>query len=641
MPADATPRLQVRPGGLLGDALAASRRGRLSRFIVDETSPAVQLYAAAQRDAHTAGDWYGEHAGKWLQAAARAACNGDDPELGARVRRVARFLVAQQQPDGYLGTSADSHRFTRAAPPPPDLRSWDGAPSRRTWDLWVHACLLLGLLEVHRQWPDEVLLGAARRIGDLCDRVLRTGAAGGLPIDVLTLGNHHGLSATVLLDAIVQLHADTGEPRYLALAEHLAARVDALPEPAMLRRLAAGADASEIATGKAYQLLWNAVGLAKLQRRTGRADLLDALQALWRNVREHHLTLGGGPWGGVAHRSREVFNARGAFSPHGYVETCSTMAWIQLNRELLAIGGDAAHAEAIEQSWWNDLLGAMAPDGEDWCYYVFPNGRRAHTTAWRCCKSSGALALEELPGLVATLDRRDGADVLSWHLHGPATARIGATVVEQAGRYPFDGRLVFHVRALAAGQVLRLRLRVPPWADGATLDGRPCPAGGYVDVGRPLQAGDSVRLSLPMVPRLHRRSQRNVQESVAPDGSPVRQEVLRQDWVALARGPLVYATGLVDGYRTGETVRLPDEPDGIATPGAAGAEGAGLSGPVETMPAADPDGAPTLRLHAQGRPPIDFVPYYRAGSRTHGAWRLTWLALAPDAAAPWTEEGSA
>ncbi|HNV96378.1 MAG TPA: hypothetical protein PKG63_07890, partial [Bacteroidales bacterium] len=55
----------ARIGGLLGEAIAASRRGRLSRFIVDESSPAVQLFAAAQRDSHTAGDWYGEHAGKW------------------------------------------------------------------------------------------------------------------------------------------------------------------------------------------------------------------------------------------------------------------------------------------------------------------------------------------------------------------------------------------------------------------------------------------------------------------------------------------------------------------------------------------------------------------------------------------------
>jgi len=29
------------------------------------------------------------------------------------------------------------------------------------------------------------------------------------------------------------------------------------------------------------------------------------------------------------------------------------------------------------------------------------------------------------------------------------------------------------------------------------------------------------------------------------------------------------------------------------------------------------------------RSPLLFEPYFRAGGRVHGAWRLTWLSLAP------------
>ena len=39
------------------------------------------------------------------------------------------------------------------------------------------------------------------------------------------------------------------------------------PHSAFLTAALSGADPSEIATGKAYQLLWNLVGLAKLHRR--------------------------------------------------------------------------------------------------------------------------------------------------------------------------------------------------------------------------------------------------------------------------------------------------------------------------------------------------------------------------------------
>ncbi|HZX26953.1 MAG TPA: hypothetical protein VFF16_07795, partial [Telluria sp.] len=63
-----TPQL----GGLLGEALAANLRGRLAHFIVDEHSPAIALFAPQRRHENREGDWYGEHAGKWLVAAAKA-----------------------------------------------------------------------------------------------------------------------------------------------------------------------------------------------------------------------------------------------------------------------------------------------------------------------------------------------------------------------------------------------------------------------------------------------------------------------------------------------------------------------------------------------------------------------------------------
>ena len=97
----ATPA-QVRLGGVLDNAVEANRTGRLHHFIVDEHSPAIALFAPAHVDGNEEGDWYGEHAGKWLVAAARAAARSGDLALLANVRRVADYLVSRQQPDGYL-----------------------------------------------------------------------------------------------------------------------------------------------------------------------------------------------------------------------------------------------------------------------------------------------------------------------------------------------------------------------------------------------------------------------------------------------------------------------------------------------------------------------------------------------------------
>nr|WP_316642320.1 beta-L-arabinofuranosidase domain-containing protein [uncultured Roseateles sp.] len=609
---------QVQLGGLLGTALDANRRGRLSRFITGPASPAIAIFDPALVLANREGDWYGEHAGKWLYAAAKAYARTQDVTLGEQLRAVADHLVALQGEDGYLGTYAPERRFMH--PQPPKGPSWDGAPSQRTWDIWTHSYLVLGLLELHKAVPNARYLAAARRIGDLCWHTLNEGG-----INITELGNHHGMSATVLLDPAVELYFATGEQRYLSLALLILEQADSHPPLALLSRALSGADAAEIATGKAYQLAWNLVGLAKLHKATGVALYREAVDKLWASIRQHHLTLGGGPWGGVAHRSREVFNAPGAFQPQAYVETCSTLAWLQLNRELLAISGEARYAEEIERTAYNDLLGAMAPNGEDWCYYSFPNGRRVHTTYWRCCKSSGAMAVEELPAAAYGVTA-EGAIAVNLYGSGLVSVQlegVGAVALKQCTGYPFDGQIRLRVTPEQAAH-FTIRLRIPAWAEQTRIRVNDVDvdvtttAGAYAELSRDWQPGDRITLDFDMPPRLHRKANRNVQESLAPDGTPVRQQVLCHEHVAITRGPLVYATGLIDGFKSEETIRLPD------------------GDPAEWLclqPVVDggEDAAPGIELRLGYREPITFWPYYRAGGRSDGGWRLTWLSLAPDA----------
>ena len=301
-------------GGLLGKALSANQTGRLSHFIVDETSPAIALYGADAVSRNREGDWYGEHAGKWLYAAAKAAARTGDDKLASSVQRVADYLVGIQDADGYLGTYAPEVRFMRKQELGP--RTWNGAPGRRTWDIWNHTCLILGLLEAYKLFPKSAYLAAASRIGDLCWQTLTAGQ-----INITELGLHHGMSATVLLDAALDLHVATGDRKYLNLATLILEQANQRPELELLEQALAGADAADISTGKAYQLCWNLVGLAKLHKITGNLQYLRAVENLWTSIRKHHLTLGGGPWGGVGLRSREIFNHHSVFSPHGFVET--------------------------------------------------------------------------------------------------------------------------------------------------------------------------------------------------------------------------------------------------------------------------------------------------------------------------------
>jgi DUF1680 family protein len=601
--------------GLLGQALAANHRGRLSRFITDENSPAISIFSPEQISRSLEGDWYGEHAGKWLYAASKAARRTQDPGLTESVLRVADYLVGRQDADGYLGTYPPERRFMQKQPPAP--RSWNGAPLHRTWDVWIHACMTLGLLEVHKNWPHQNYLRCAAAIGDLFWNSLNEGG-----VNIAELGLHHGLSATVMLDAAVELHVATANAKFLELALQILQQANERPDLELLPQLLAGIDVADISTGKAYQLCWNMVGLAKLHRATGDGTYLRAIVNAWNSIRQNHLTLGGGPWGGIGQRSREVFNHAQIFSPEGYVETCSILSWLQLNRELLRITGEAKYAQEIERAAYNDLLGAMAPNGEDWCYYSFPNGRRVYTTYWRCCKSSGAMALEELPEIAYQARSRDELTV---NLYGASsavfsTSTAGDVVLEQHTHYPFEGDIRIVVRPARAG-ALCIRVRIPEWAQNAEVAvnastcNSPAIAGSYFSIERSWQDGDEISLKFPMAAQLHHASSRSVQESKDPQGNPIAQEVMHYDYVAITRGPLVYATTLIDGFKTHETLRLPDAHD------------------MPLLELADtPDGyqGQAILMNLQYRDALHFQPYFEAGGRAHGTWRLTWMQVAPD-----------
>ena len=556
-PAD---RVTWRPGPV-GDAVRDSLEGRLREFIVDESSEPVVMFSPEAREVSDPGGWYGEHLGKWLVAASHAANRTGDTVLAERIRAVVDFVSQNQEPSGYSGTYAHdaAWRMTETS-----------SEKVRTWDVWVHAWTMMGLLRAGAIQP-------AVCIGEL---MLTTFAERSL----LDLGNHAGLSSAVAIEPLSELTLATGDPRFAGLAartvEEMESRLGFLSKD----------DAAEIGTGKAYQLLWCVTGLVALHRATGERRYLDAAIRRWENVAEFHLSPLGGPWGGVAGH-KEVFNAKGFFSPYGMTETCAAASWMSLCRELFKITGEGRYAAAFERTLLNTLLGALDDNGRDWVYFTFPNGRRNNTYHWACCRSSGAMALEEASDMVATADE-SGVSVNLLHPTEVQFEQLGLTlkVSEQA------------IRITSAGSKLTLKVRVPEGAhirsislNGERID--PVIQDGYLLFTREWVTGDEVSWELDtpirVVPLTY---------SVDHHG----QEVVRTDYAYVAHGPWVYATGLIDGYRKEETLRIPR-----LTP--------------EAPFRLEND---EIRFYAPGRTPILFLPYYRAAGRHEGAWRTTWLQIA-------------
>lgn len=588
------PQANVAVTGFLGDALHSSEEGRLKELPHWDDGTLIRIFSEASKKDNERTDWYGEHAGKWLIAASMAAARTGDPQLKELLLATADKLVSDQEADGYLGTYSKVQRLTNG-----------GARHNHSWDVWNLSYMTLGLLKLNEYFPDDRYEQAAKAIGELFLRIFGDGSH-----PVPRYGTRHGISATVLLDPVVELYRQTGDGRYLGLAQLIVKEMDEAEGLGLLSVALRGRDLVNVGDGKAYQIIWNLTAITKLYVVTGDERYLKAAMNAWKNIVNYHLTICGGPWGGVG-KFYECFNRAGFWSPYGFTETCSSMAWIQFNKALFEITGDPRYAQEIEKTTYNALAGSLYPDGVQWCYHSFVNGCRYHANFNDCCPSSGALALEEIPGILYSA-MEDGVSC-NIYAPGKATVKIqgGARIgLNQETGYPFDGRIHLTV-STDRPHTFPLFVRVPDWADefalrinGEEVDCSGFKSGTYFRMDREWKNGDRVEIEFPM----ELRTTEHPEFVTAPQS---RKDIYRVRWFALSRGPLVYAAnGLID-----ETDR-----EGVFP--MSGQDPEQLFEPVEA-----PEGTrgPAYELDVRDRDPLLFLPYYEAGGRSDGTWRLTWI----------------
>lgn len=569
--------------GPVGDAVRTSFDNRVMHFIQDEESEAIQLFTEEMRAHSNSGDWYGEHAGKWLVTAGYAWRRTHSDELASRIASVTKYLQNHQEADGYLGTYSTDYEGRLTS---------NQASTVRTWDPWIHAWLILGLLEVAEVPGVTGVVETATRIGNLILTSFQENRS------LIDIGNHKGLSSAVLIQPLAELTLRTGNPAYATFASQLIQEMEERGLP-ILSGPGKGTDISEVGTGKAYQLCWILVGLANLYRATKNEDLLEATQYWWANIADHHLTPMGGPWGGIA-THKEVFNTPDFFSPNGLTETCSTASWMTLSRQLFLITGEAKYAEAFETSLNNALLGAMDANGRDWCYFTFPNGRRNNTYHWACCKSSGAMALEEAQSMAVTRSKA-GISINLWHSFN-SEFDVDGKSIKCRQVIGIDSQESEITLELEEEQEFDISIRIPQYSTLKSLEINGEPA--QLATRRTWKNGDRIQVKVAFEIKIHPKTY-----TLDHHG----QEVVRTDYACLTWGPYVYATGLIDGYKKEETLRLarltPESPFSI---GKSWTE----------------SGFPIIELVQPSRPPIPFLPYFEAGGRHDGAWRSTWMQVA-------------
>ncbi|UFU06974.1 glycoside hydrolase family 127 protein [Ruania halotolerans] len=567
----------------------------------------------------------------------------DSTEWSHLVRRIA----AAQDDDGYLNTC---YGHAGQAPRYSDLSTGH--------ELYCTGHLLQAAVARVRTHGVDELVEVARRAADqVCREFGPDGRDGICGHPEIELG-------------LVELGRALGEPRYTEQARLFIERRGrgtlapiALLSPAYFQD---DVPVREVAVwrGHAVRALYLAAGAVDVAVDTDDHDLRTAVERQWTRTVERRTYLTGGM--GSRHQD-EGFGDDWELPPdRAYCETCAGIASVMVSWRLLLASDDVRYADLIERTFYNVVATSPRADGRAFFYAnplqqreqgapmqpdaVNPRAEGGARAPWfdvSCCPTNVARTLASWHTYAAFVDDSegpagpaDGVPTVTLAQYASGDLRVAVGTGELALRvettYPESG--IVRIRVLEVPErPVALRLRVPHWAEGATLaassvssPGTEQPsnimhpartahsvAPGWVEVPGERAAGDVVVLELPVTPRLTWPDPRvdAARGTVAVERGPIvlclesvdlpagiALEHVRIDTAAELRP---YADGALV---TARTVELPDGGTGVP-PFSSGAAGACTGHDL-------PDGG------AQNPIEVPLVPYHRWAERGPSTMRV-------------------
>ncbi|MBN1247322.1 MAG: glycoside hydrolase family 127 protein [Anaerolineae bacterium] len=522
------------------------------------------FYVAAglRTGSHVGTNWSDGDCYKWLEAVAHTYGVTEDPDLDAALDDLIGVIAQAQDNDGYINTQIQLD---------PTKARWK---KRRHHELYNMGHLLTAASVHHRVTGKNTFLAIAQKLGDYLFRIFAP-----RPKDLA----HFPWNPSNIM-GLVDLYRETGEARYLELAETFVAMRGSDPWPDVQEALStADPDRGDQnqdrvplreetdAVGHAVTATYLYAGAADVVAETGETALMAALERIWQSssLRKMYVTGGVGAYHqGVSHRGDRVHEAYGLDyelpNATAYNETCANLGNAMWAWRMLELTGDARYADVVERVIYNAGLSAVSIDGTRFRYsnplrwYGADHDPLSHDTPERwethgcyCCPPQVARTIARMQNWAYS----QAPGELWLHLYGGN--RLDTQVQEaplslsQTTNYPWDGRvtLVFHE---TPGSELTMRLRIPGWVEHATVtvNGAPVAAdltpGTYASIARTWGQGDTVVLTLPMPVRLVQAHPR-----VEAD----------RNQVAVMRGPVVYCLESVDlpeGVRIDE-IALPED----------------------------------------------------------------------------------
>ena len=523
----------VKVNGYVGGKLDASYNNRI---LAQNEERLVEPFKV--RDEHSC--WQGEFWGKWFTSAALAYQYNPSPSLHAKLKSAAEGLMATQTPDGYIGNYAPESQL-------------------KAWDIWGRKYCMLGLIAYYDITKDKKALQAATREADFLIREL-----GEQHANIVQMGNHRGMAASSVLEPICQLYNRTGNQKYLAFAEEIVRQWETPEGPQLISK-------ATVPVGKrfpkpekswygweqgqkAYEMMSCYEGLLELYRTTGKEEYKTAAEQTWQSIKESEINIAGS---GSAMEAWFSGKEKQAMPIAHYQETCVTVTWIKFNQQLLRLTGEAKYADAIEQTFYNALLGAMRPDGSDWAKYTPLAGQRLEGSeqcgmGLNCCNASGPRGLFTIPH-TCVMQSEQGISLNfyidgTYRLHTPGNQTIG---VIQKTDYPRSGKIEI-ILELPKDEQMEIALRIPAWSssslvsvNGATPE--KITPGDYLRLTRNWKNDDRISVEFEMKGKLHRMGDQP--QFVAVTRGPIlltRDERLGDPVLEAILTPVLNEDGTVD-----------------------------------------------------------------------------------------------
>lgn len=391
--------------------------------------------------------WAGEHVGKYLETACNTWKLTQDPALKKQMDRMMYELINTQLDDGYLGTYTPGQYWT-------------------SWDVWSHKYNLHGLLAYYSTTGYQPALEACKKIGNLLCTTFGNKQG---QLDIITAGEHMGMAATSVLDAMVELYRYTGNKKYLGFCYYILDAWEQDNGPKLVSTMLTTGKVKNVGNGKAYEMLSNYVGLIKLYKITGDKKMLKAVEMAWQDVVTNQLYITG------TSSVHEYFQDDGYLPAAGndnMGEGCVTTTWLQLNQQLFALTGDIKYFNQLERTVYNHLLAAENPQTGCVSYYTPLMDKKPYTCFITCCQSSVPRGIAMVPNFTFG----NIGDMPTVLFYEPAVYREKISTGKNAtvdvvfsltGDFPASGNMILTVNSIKSA-LFSVALRIPWWCSNYT-----------------------------------------------------------------------------------------------------------------------------------------------------------------------------